>query len=123
CSPDGKYLAFFQTSETGKGKVHLNLWDLKNKKLQTIQENIFTTESCKIAWSPKGRFLATIHTGVQEQIVLYDREQGTKFQMIEKIGKIDWIDWTNPSNISFTYKEGLFTRPYLLNFISLFSKN
>ena len=123
CSPDGKYLAFFQLSETGKGQVHLSLWDIENKKLSYLQENISTVETCRPVWSPKGRFLSVILTGAQEQIVLYDTEQKVKFQMLEKTGKFYWINWCHPEYITIAYKEGLFCRPYALKFMSWFSKN
>lgn len=123
CSPDGKYIAFFQMSETGKGQVHLSLWDIANKKLSYLQENISTIETCRPLWSPKGRFLAVILTGAQDQIVVYDTAQKVKFQMLEKTGKFHWINWCHPEYITIAYKEGLFCRPYALKFVSWFSKN
>lgn len=123
CSPDGRYLAFFQESEEGKGFVHLTLWDIKSNQIRILHSNIMTVETCRPVWSPLGRFLAVIHSGTQDRIVVYDTQSDIKFQVLEKSGRIKWIDWSTQAAISFSYKEGLFTRPYLIRLVSWFTKH
>ncbi len=123
CSPDGRYLAFFQESQEGKGFVHLTLWDTQTGQIRILHSNILTVETCRPAWSPLGRFLAVIHSGSNDQIVVYDTTSDTKFQVIAKSGRIKWIDWSSPDSISFSYKEGLFTRPYLIKLVSWFARH
>lgn len=123
CSPDGKYVAFFQRSPEGKGNVHLCLWEYgKGEKgeVKILQQDVATTETCRPCWSADSRFLAMIRSGGEDEIAIQDTLTEAIFPVFRRTGKITWVDWSYPGVLAFTYKEGLFTRPYLVRFSSLF---
>lgn len=122
CSPDGANLAFFQNSEGGKGKVDLWSWKWEAGELKMLQQDIMTVETCRPSWSRQGRFLAMIYKGTEEQIAVQDTISGICFPAFREKGNIEWVDWTCPQAIFFTYKEGLYTRPYRARFVSCFDR-
>ena len=125
CSPDGTRLAFFQRSSEGKGKVNLCTWELlssEKSEVKTLQSNFWTAESCRPSWGASGNFLAIIHTGPEEKLVIQELESLSLFTVFSKAGKIEWLDWSAPNLLMLTYKEGLFTRPYRVRFTSFFAK-
>lgn len=114
-SPDGRQLAFLRRSGEGKGKVDLCVWDVaKGDKgdVRTLLSGFLSAETCRPAWGMDGRFVAVIRSGVRDEVVLQDVASETAFTVFDKAGKIPWIDWSCPNAILFSYKEGLFTRPY-----------
>ena len=122
CSPKANHLAFFQRNSQGKGRVDLCIYNNATDQITVLAQNLLTVESARPTWSMEGRFLAIIHSGAQDQVVIYDTRTATSFPAFRKIGKILWVDWNYPGAIAFSYREGLFTRPYLVRFISWFAR-
>lgn len=125
CSPDGKYLAFFQKSKAGKGIVNLCRWEWQkgeSGEVKILQQDIITAETCKPSWSRQGRFLTVIHRGAQEQVVVQDTITCALFPVFRQPNQITWVDWNCPDALFFTYQEGLYTRPYRVRFASCFGR-
>jgi hypothetical protein len=114
-SPDGKWLAFLRRSAEGKGKVDLCLWEVakgESGEVRTLLAGFLSVETCRPAWGTDGRFVAIIRSGARDEIVMQDVAGESAFTLFDKAGKILWLDWSYAGTILFSYKEGLFTRPY-----------
>lgn len=122
-SPSGKKVAFFLPTDQGNGQVHLYFWNVEKDELVLLQQNMQTVENYHPAWSAESRFLAAIHKGEQSQIAIYDTITTQKYDVVQKTGKINWLDWSCPQMILFSYQEGLYNRPYWVQFVSWFARH
>lgn len=113
-SPDGSQLIFMQNSAAGKGNVDICVWDWQNLQspIETWVANTRSTESCKIAWLKE--HFAYIGKGEQDRIMLVDYKNRQQYEVFAKQGRIDWVSKLRNNDILFSYREGLFSRPYII---------
>ena len=118
CSNDGRYLTFFQNSAEGKGKVNLCFWewDKITASVQVREDAFMTAETCRPQWSPDGRFLALIEKGSRDRVLIQDNATREIYPIFSQQGRVAWINWNSKGILMFSYREGLFTRPYRVEF-------
>ncbi|BBM85771.1 WD40 repeat domain-containing protein [Candidatus Uabimicrobium amorphum] len=113
-SPDGSQLMFLQSSSSGKGNVDICVWDWQNLQspIEKWVTNTRSTESCKIVWL--NQYFAYIGKGEKDKIILVDYKKRQQHEVFAKQGRIDWVSKLQNDDILFSYREGLFSRPYTI---------
>lgn len=114
-SPQGNQILFFQNTAKGKGSVDICMWDWQNFQapINTMVKNIRSTETCNIKWLDD--YFVYIKKGQEDKISIVSRKTKQEYEIFSKSGRIHWIAKGKENNIIFSYREGLFNRPYIID--------
>ncbi|WP_372365587.1 hypothetical protein [Candidatus Uabimicrobium sp. HlEnr_7] len=113
-SPRGDQLVFLQNNATGKGNVDICAWNWQNLQdpIEKWVTNTRSTENCKVTWLDQ--HFAYIKKGGKDKIVLVDYKNYEQHEVFSNQGRIEWLSKSQKNDVLFSYREGLFSRPYTI---------